>query len=92
MKFLAISALILSAAITVPATAQSTNMGTDPGMTSPPTSAEHLKPTKPGHKMTEADMKKWDACKAMSHENMLKDAKCVRMAKMHPDMGVNPPM
>ncbi len=37
-------------------------------------------------KMSKADMEKMKSCKAMSHKMMMKDAGCVKMMKMHPDM------
>lgn len=41
---------------------------------------------KTGKKMSAADMKKMKACNAMSHGAMMKDAKCAKMMKAHPDM------
>lgn len=41
---------------------------------------------KAGKKMSAADTKKMKACNAMSHEAMMKDAKCVKITKAHPDM------
>ena len=37
-------------------------------------------------KMSAADHKKMDACGAMSHDKMMKNAGCKKMMKMHPDM------
>ena len=37
-------------------------------------------------KMTPADMKMMKSCKAMSHSRMMKNAKCMEMMRMHPDM------
>ena len=37
-------------------------------------------------KMSKADMDKMTACKAMTMDAMKKDAGCMAMAKMHPDM------
>ena len=37
-------------------------------------------------KMSAADQKKMDACGAMSHDKMMKNAGCKKLMKMHPDM------
>lgn len=37
-------------------------------------------------KMSAAETKKMKACNAMSHDKMMKNAGCVKMMKMHPDM------
>lgn len=37
-------------------------------------------------KMSAADTKKMNACNAMSHDKMMKNASCKKMMKMHPDM------
>jgi hypothetical protein len=37
-------------------------------------------------KMTPKEMKKMDSCKAMSHDMMMKNAGCMKLMKMHPDM------
>ena len=43
--------------------------------------------------MSKADMATMKRCQAMSHDMMMKDAKCMKMMKMHPDMmNNNPPM
>jgi len=36
-------------------------------------------------KMSDKDMATMKMCKEMSHDAMMKDQKCVDMAKMHPD-------
>jgi hypothetical protein len=36
--------------------------------------------------MSRADMKKMKACQRMSHSAMMKNARCAKMMKMHPDM------
>ena len=37
-------------------------------------------------KMSHADTMKMNSCKAMSHDMMMKNAGCMKMMKMHPDM------
>jgi hypothetical protein len=37
-------------------------------------------------KMSMADKKKMAKCNAMSHDMMMKNAGCMKMMKMHPDM------
>lgn len=37
-------------------------------------------------KMSAADTKKMEACKAMPSDKMMKNAGCKKMMKMHPDM------
>lgn len=37
-------------------------------------------------KMSAADTKAMKTCKAMSHTRMMKDARCKRLMKMHPEM------
>ncbi len=37
-------------------------------------------------KMSPMMMKKMNKCKAMSHDMMMKNASCMKMAKMHPEM------
>ncbi|MCE7796008.1 hypothetical protein LWE61_05460 [Sphingobium sufflavum] len=37
-------------------------------------------------KMSTADMKMMKKCQAMPHEKMMKNAGCMKMSKMHPDM------
>jgi hypothetical protein len=37
-------------------------------------------------KMSDADMKTMKMCQGMSHDAMMKDAKCMDFMKMHPDM------
>ncbi len=37
-------------------------------------------------KMSPMAMKKMNKCKAMSHDMMMKNAGCMKMMKMHPDM------
>ncbi len=36
--------------------------------------------------MTPKETKKMTSCKAMSHDTMMKNAGCMKMMKMHPDM------
>jgi hypothetical protein len=44
-------------------------------------------------KMSKADMATMKRCQAMSHDVMMKDSKCMKMMKMHPEMMNNsPPM
>ena len=40
----------------------------------------------PMMKMSAAETKQMKSCNAMSHEKMMKNAGCVKMMKMHPDM------
>ncbi len=43
--------------------------------------------------MSKADMATIKRCKAMSNDMMMKDTKCMKMMKMHPNMmTVDPPM
>jgi hypothetical protein len=43
--------------------------------------------------MSKADMATLKHCQAMSHDMMMKNAKCMKLMKMHPDMmNNNPPM
>ena len=43
--------------------------------------------------MSKADMATLKHCQAMSHDAMMKNAKCMKMMKMHPDaMSNEPPM
>ncbi|WP_374943950.1 hypothetical protein [Sphingomonas sp.] len=70
MKMIALSALALGAA--APALAQDAMASHD-----------QMKSAK---KMSAADMKKMQACNAMSHGAMTKDAKCAELVKAHPDM------
>ncbi len=37
-------------------------------------------------KMSAADKRKMASCNAMSHDKMMKNAGCMKMMKMHPDM------
>jgi hypothetical protein len=37
-------------------------------------------------KMSAADTRKMHKCNAMSHDMMMKNAGCMKMMKMHPDM------
>lgn len=39
-----------------------------------------------GMKMSDAEMKKMKSCNGMSRERMMKNADCMKMMKMHPDM------
>lgn len=48
-----------------------------------------------GMQMSDADKKMMASCMAMSRDQMMKNAKCQAMAKMHPEMmnkGMNNPM
>ncbi|MBV1686780.1 hypothetical protein KRR38_03605 [Novosphingobium sp. G106] len=36
--------------------------------------------------MSAADTRRMNSCKAMSHDAMMRNASCRRMAQMHPDM------
>ncbi|MEC3909038.1 hypothetical protein U5A82_00690 [Sphingobium sp. CR2-8] len=42
--------------------------------------------------MSAADTKKMKMCQAMPHDKMMKNAGCMKMSKMHPDMMKADPM
>ena len=72
---LALCALALGGA--VPAVAQDAMASHDPMASGQ---------MKAGHAMSAANTKKMKACGAMSHDAMMKDAKCAKLAKTHSDM------
>ncbi len=74
MMMIALSALAFGAA--VPAFAQDTTASHDQ------MASDKMKD---GKKMSAADMKEMEACSAMSHDAMMKDAKCAKMTAAHPD-------
>jgi len=43
-------------------------------------------------KMSAADTKKMKMCQAMPHDKMMKNAGCMKMSRMHPDMMKSDPM
>lgn len=93
MKTAAISFIAVGLLSAAPAMAQMSNtMGADPAMGTQPTMSEHATPAKPAKPLSMVDQKKWDACKAMAHDAMMKDAKCTKMAKDHPELMGQPNM
>jgi hypothetical protein len=40
----------------------------------------------PAMHMSSAEARQMRACKAMSHDRMMRNARCTRMMRMHPDM------
>ena len=75
LTLIAVSALALSAA--VPAFAQDA-MASHDQMKSGMQSGSM--------KMSASSMRKMKSCNAMSHDDMMKNAGCAKMMKMHPDM------
>ncbi len=77
------SMLFAVGALTLADSASSAQMSSDK-MSSDKMSTDHM--AAGSMKMSKAQMKTMNSCKAMSHDMMMKSAKCTKMMKMHPDM------
>ena len=71
------STLIALGAFVAMATAAAAQMSTDK------MSGDHMARSM---RMSKMQMKTMHSCKAMSHDMMMKSAKCAKMMKMHPEM------
>lgn len=81
MTLIAMSAMSIAAA--APAVAQDAMMNHS---TPSGSMMNHSTPAGSMMRMSAADQRRMRACNAMPHARMMKNARCARMMKMHPDM------
>lgn len=62
-----------------------------PGSTPPPATQTNPMPSDSMPPMSASDQRKMQACQAMPQEAMMKDKRCDKLMKMHPEMGPNTP-
>lgn len=82
LTFIAVSALVLSAA--VPAFAQDAMASHDQMAAHDSMKSDSMKSG--SMKVSTGSTRKMNACNAMTHDAMMKNAGCAKMMKAHPDM------